>query len=209
MIRDEFVKSGHWLFRWRSYTPLILAAVLLASLQGFTYPMGSHALDQVWDFCCYGLALLGLTIRVLTVGFVPRDTSGRNTAKGQVATRLNTTGIYSLLRHPLYFSNFWMWMGVAVFPRVWWVPVLMMLVYFLVYERIISAEEDFLAEKFGDEYVAWANKTPIMWPRFRNWVRPDLPFSWRAVLRRENSTFLGMTTIFFILEMMETWEAEG
>jgi protein-S-isoprenylcysteine O-methyltransferase Ste14 len=200
--------SGNRLFRWRSYTPLLLTGFLFAAMVRFEYPFGNHGLDQMWDFFCFGIALIGLLLRVLTVGFVPRDTSGRNTAK-QVAASLNTTGMYSVLRHPLYFANHWMWLGVALFPRVWWLPALISLVYVLVYERIVCAEEDFLVKTFGDQYTQWAMRTPVFWPRWGQWRRPSLPFSWKAVLRRENSTLLGVVTVFFLLECTATFIAEG
>ena len=36
-------------------------------------------------------------------------TSGKNTAK-QIAESLNTSGIYSVLRNPLYLANFLNWL---------------------------------------------------------------------------------------------------
>lgn len=207
MLVNEFEKSGNWLFRWRSYVPLILAAVFFAALWGFRYPYGSHALDTAFDLTCFGISLFGLSVRILTVGFVPRDTSGRNTS-GQVAGSLNTTGMYSLMRHPLYFGNFWMWLGASLFPRVWWAPVLISVFFLVVYERIMFAEERYLVEKFGPEYVEWASRTPAFWPRFRGWRAPSFPFSVRAVLRRENSSLLAITTVFYVLEVVSTVVAE-
>ena len=52
------------------------------------------------------VSLLGEAIRIITVGHAPRNTSGRNTTEGQVADVINTSGIYSIIRHPLYVGNF-------------------------------------------------------------------------------------------------------
>jgi protein-S-isoprenylcysteine O-methyltransferase Ste14 len=57
--------------------------------------------------------------------------------------------------------------------------------FWLYYERIMFAEESFLSEKFKDQYVDWAAVTPAFIPRFRQWRKADLPFSFRNVLRRE------------------------
>lgn len=203
MLVNEFEKSGNWLFRWRSYVPLILIVVFFMALQGFHYPYGSHALDTTFDLACFCISLFGLTIRILTVGFVPRDTSGRNTS-GQAAGSLNTTGMYSLMRHPLYFGNFWMWFGASLFPRVWWVPVLVLFFFIIVYERIMFAEERYLSEKFGVLYTEWASRTPAFWPRIRGWRAPSFPFSTVAVLRRENASLLAITTVFYVLEIIST-----
>ncbi len=202
-LREEFERSGNWLFRWRSYVPLLLVAVPLLALPGFTYPGGSHALDQVWDFACLAVAFFGLGVRLYTVGHVPDRTSGRNT-RSQVASVLNTTGMYSLMRHPLYFGNFWIWIGVSLFPRIWWCTLLVALGILFFYERVAFAEERFLHSRFGTAFLDWANRTPAFWPRLRNWQPPVLPFSWRMALRREYSGFLAIVAAFTSLEIAGT-----
>jgi protein-S-isoprenylcysteine O-methyltransferase Ste14 len=47
------------------------------------------------------LSLAGAIIRAFTIGTTARRHFGRNTDK-QVAEQLNVTGIYSVVRHPLY-----------------------------------------------------------------------------------------------------------
>lgn len=207
-LHREFETEGNWLFRWRSYVPLALTAVLFAAMQGFHYPWKSHAIDTVLDFLCLAVSLCGLAIRVATVGFVPNRTSGRNTT-GQLADSLNTTGMYSILRHPLYFGNFWIWIGVSLFPRVWWCPVIVALAFLLFYERVMFAEERFLREKFGPMFDAWAARTPALWPKFSLWRPPARRFSLKGVLRRENSTLFAIVAGFFVLEEVGTIIAEG
>ena len=51
-------------------------------------------------------------IRIYTVGTTPAGTSGRNRDK-QIAEKLNKTGVYSIIRHPLYLGNLLIWLGVA------------------------------------------------------------------------------------------------
>ena len=43
---EEFELEGQWLFRWRSYLPLVMVAVMFGGLEYFDYPYGSHLLDQ-------------------------------------------------------------------------------------------------------------------------------------------------------------------
>lgn len=202
-LQEEFERSGEWLFRWRSYIPLLLTLVVLAALPSFTYPEGSHGLDTAWDILCLGVAFFGLAIRIYTVGHVPDRTSGRNT-RGQVASHLNTTGMYSLMRHPLYFGNFWIWIGVSLFPRVWWCTFLIGLGLLFFYERVMFAEERFLRATFGEAFAEWANRTPAFWPRFRNWQPPALPFSWRMALRREYSGLFAIIASLTFLEVVGT-----
>ncbi len=63
-----------------------------------------------------------------------------------------------------------------------------MLLFLIIYlERIIATEEEFLAGKFGDAYRDWATEVPAFFPRLTGWRAPELPFSFRNVLRREYS----------------------
>ena len=144
---------------------------------------------------CLAVSLAGLGVRVATVGCTPAHTSGRNTKK-QVAEELNTTGMYSVVRNPLYHGNFLVGLGPARFLRVWWIPVIFLLAFFLYYERIIFAEEMFLRRKFGELYVTWASTTPAFLPRWRLMASFKHPFSVRKVLRREHQTLFGIVLVF-------------
>src|SRR5262245_10107591 len=118
-LLEEFESSGSLLFRWRSYLPLVPAVLIFFGLAHFDYPFGSHLLDEIWELICLAVSFLGLAIRALTIGSAASRTSGRNTTE-QVADRLNTTGMYSIVRHPLYLGNFFIVLGVVIFYRVWW-----------------------------------------------------------------------------------------
>ncbi len=105
-IHNELEKQGNWLFRWRSYLPFLILPILLIALNEsdfFERVLGIS--DLFWEILCLLLSFIGLAIRCLTIGYIPKSTSGRNTKK-QIAEVLNTTGMYSIVRHPLYLGNF-------------------------------------------------------------------------------------------------------
>jgi protein-S-isoprenylcysteine O-methyltransferase Ste14 len=180
---DEFRSQGQWLFRWRSYLPIVLIGLIALAIRQangtFLTP-----LHEGIEYIGLGISLVGLLVRVITVGFTPTGTSGRNT-KRQIAEELNTTGVYSIVRHPLYLGNFLIGLGVSCVLLVWWLPVIYSLVFWVYYERIMFAEEAYLRQQFGANYESWASQTPAFWPRVSGWRRPSLPFSMRNVLRRE------------------------
>ncbi len=199
-MTEDLERTGVWLFRWRSYLPLGMLALLLATTGHFTYPYNSHALDLAWEMLCLAVSFSGLAVRALTIGYTPKGTSGRNT-KEQIADVLNTTGMYSLCRNPLYLGNFLMGLGVMLFPRNWWLSAIYALAFALYYERIIFAEEAFLTRKFGRLYTDWAVRTPAFAPRLRGWRSPELPFSWRNVIRREYHGFYAVIVTMTLIEI--------
>jgi len=198
---EEFKRTGHWLFRWRSFLPLLTIPLFLIAFKNFTYPEGSHTLDILWEALFFITSFSGLGIRVYTVGHTPKGTSGRRTRR-QKAEVLNTTGIYSVARHPLYLGNFLIWFGISLFMRSFFFSLAAILLFFLYYERIIFVEEDFLREKFGQTFNDWAERTPLFLPRFKNWRRPSLPFSLKTALKREYTAFFVIIAAFTCLEVI-------
>lgn len=207
MISQRMVRQGHFLFRCRSYLPLVFTVPLAASLWDFQYLNGSHFLEQFWLWFCFVISSSGLLVRATTVGFVPGGTSGRNTHR-QIADTLNRSGWYSLCRNPLYLGNYLMGLGFVVSTHDVGVTVIYTAAFWLYYERIIAAEEEFLVSRFGAAYVAWAGVTPVFLPALRGWRTPDLPFSLRTVLRREYPALLLLGCMFLILNVAEGWAAE-
>ena len=207
-LREEFEDSGKWLFRWRSFLPLLLLGVVLCALRQYHYPDYSETLDDIWEGVCLLVSFLGLGIRAFAVGHAPRGTSGRNTRK-QLAETLNTTGLYSTVRHPLYLGNFFMGLGPAMFADMWWLALIYVLAFWLYYERIMFAEEAFLRERFGENWLTWAERTPAFFPKFNLYRKPTLPFCWRTVLRREYNGLLGVVSVMFLLEVVGDYDYLG
>lgn len=207
---ENLKKQGNWLFRWRSYFPLLILPVLLIALRDAEYlkKVEGGLADSIWEGFCVAISILGLAIRCITVGYVTEGTSGRNTKK-QIAETLNTQGMYSIVRHPIYMGNFIISLGLAMFVEVWWFVLIFILAFWLYYERIILAEEEFLLKKFGTAYLDWAEKTPTILPKFKNWQKPNLPFSFRHVLNREHTTFFVAIASFTFLESAATFLSEG
>jgi len=207
-LTEEFEKQGNWLFRWRSYVPI--GALVLFILAGFDSPYLhlSYTHRQIWAIVCLVISLAGLGIRVLTVGFAPVRTSGRN-IKRQVADILNTTGMYSIVRHPLYLGNFFIVLGITLIMMTWWLTAIVSLLFWVYYERIMFAEESFLREKFGVTFEEWADRTPAFIPDVRKWKTPELDVSLRTIIRREYTGFFGIIALFTVLTFTGEFIATG
>ena len=203
---EEFDKSGNWLFKRRGYLPVFILCLALV-YYAFKDYTGYHP-NPYRDLIYLGVSLLGLAVRIITVGQTPRGTSGRN-IKRQRAETLNTTGIYSLVRHPLYLGNFIIWLGIALFLESLWCVLLFLLLFWLYYERIMFAEEVFLRQKFGSVFLDWSSNTPAFFPRFRNWKSSQLKFSWRNVMKREYHGFMNIFISFTFLDLFRNYFMSG
>lgn len=175
--------------------------IVLLAMPDFEYPGHSEKLDDIWEIVCLFISFLGLGIRVFTIGFTPPGTSGTNTRR-QIAKELNTTGMYSLTRHPLYLGNFIIWFGISLFFHLWWVILLVILIFWLYYERIMFAEKEFLRENFGTTYLMWAEKAPAFIPNFNNWRRPKLKFSIKQALKNEYKSFFAIIVSYVVIEIL-------
>jgi protein-S-isoprenylcysteine O-methyltransferase Ste14 len=85
------------------------------------------------------------------------------------------------------------------------VAVVFGLIYWLYYERIMFAEEQFLRRKFGDTYDKWSEKVSSFIPYSFNFIRPKLPFSVKNVLKREYNSFVNIFVIFTILDLFRNY----
>jgi protein-S-isoprenylcysteine O-methyltransferase Ste14 len=193
-LRESLRRHGDWLFRRRSYVPVALLPLLAAGVAAGAHPV-PLARERAWELLCFLVSFAGLGVRAWTVGTAPAGTSGRNQGR-QVAERLNTTGPYSIVRNPLYVGNALMWAGVVLYARTPWLALAVGIAFWIVYERIVYAEEEFLRERFGPEFAAWAAATPAFVPRPRLYRPAALPFSLRNVLRREYSGLFALVVLF-------------
>jgi protein-S-isoprenylcysteine O-methyltransferase Ste14 len=210
-LQEEWEVQGNKLFRHRGSLPII---ILVSALLVFIYReyRGLNELpemyNQLFPYFCLGVCMLGLIIRIITVGYTPVGTSGRNKEK-QEADVLNTSGIYSTVRHPLYLGNFFMWFGLALLTQDMWFNITFILFYWLYYERIMYAEEQYLRKKFGQEYLDWAEKTPAFIPKWSQWHSANLEFSIRKVLKKEKNGFAAMLAIIYIFQLSGLIIREG
>lgn len=197
---EEMDRSGNWLFRWRSFLPLLLffgaVPVVLWGDVEWSIMSASPDASWIWPLVCLSVGMAGQKVRALCVGYTPRGTSGRNTKEGQVAETLNTLGMYSICRHPLYLGNLLMWLGIVMYMGHVWFTVAFLLLYALYYERIMFAEEQFLRGKFGQAYLDWSAGVPAFWPALGRWKGPEVSFSLKNVLKREYNGFFALFLSF-------------
>ena len=204
-LQEELKRQGDFLFRFRSYLPALLLAVgvwVKVFVERFNGEASEQLAAELLEALGPPVGLLGLAVRVVTVGYAPRNTSGRNTGRGQVADVLNTTGMYSITRNPLYLGNYLMWLAVVMLTGSVWFVVAFTLAFWIYYERIVFAEEAFLREKFASDYLTWAAHTPVFLPNVRKYVAPQTRFCWRKVFRQEKNGLTALLVLFCVFGLV-------
>lgn len=174
-MTESIEAQGEWLFRHRGGMGVVLLPCLAAALLWPGTP-GNALGDAMTD----DVTVLGMAVSIL--GLVMRWFA------------------YSRIRHPLYLANGVVITGLCIATGSLWFTLLVLALYALAVERIVAAEERFLADLYGHAYVHWASQTSALVPDFSRWRRPNLPLSGRTVLRREYNGVLGVALAFFVLE---------
>ena len=197
-LSEHLVDSGDMLFRWRSYVPLVLLPLLLLPMWLAPHP----PVSLWWKLVAAGVALAGEALRFVASGLAPEGTSERSTT-GPRAAVLNTSGIYSVVRHPLYIANTLTMVGLAMFPGRWALPVIVLLASVLYYERIAMREEAFLDSQFGTSFRDFTNRVPAVIPRFSNYTPSTRAFSLMRALEREFNGILAIAASLYVLDLVE------
>lgn len=194
--QNQLEKLGNQFFKYRGQIPLVFFVAAFGLMHVFPEP--TNWLNDARLALALGLVVLGHLIRALAVGKRAAHTSGRNRDE-QVAEALNSTGIYSMVRHPLYLGNITTYIGWAVFTGINWLVPVFLILFVAYYRLIIYAEEQFLSRKFGQNYLDWKNQTPLLLPAFWKYKANAQPFSIKVILENEYSGWAASMTTAWVL----------
>ncbi len=173
------VRLGKFLFKFRSFTPLPLIALTFV----FFKPLSPSLL---WTLIGLLLACAGEGIRMHSVGYAGSGTSGRENFLKAVS--LNSTGLYSLARNPLYWGNMLIFAGLLTLYANPAALALFVAFLFLQYHFIILAEEEFLEQQHGQSYADYRGRVNRWLPRFGGYAPPGHRFDDRKVFFKENDS---------------------
>lgn len=197
------IKIGNFLFKHRSFTPLPFIILVFVAFEPVHW--GKNNLWVIIAGFC--ISALGELIRVLAVGYSFPGTSGRESYLR--ADNLNNSGIYSVVRNPLYIGNFFIFTGLAVvFANIF---ALLVFSFFLLsqYYFIIHAEENFLMEKYGEDYQKYILRVRRVLPVFHSYVANRNPFCGKKVLLKEKSSVLNFLIIFLAVIAYREFKFNG
>ena len=99
-----------------------------------------------------GYVCIGLWLCLFLLSMAKFITSKNTLVTVKPASTLQTTGIYSLTRNPMYLSLVMLYTGIAMFWGNWYTLFLLPLLILFVQLYIIRKEEKYLERAFGEQY---------------------------------------------------------
>ncbi len=146
----------------------------LLTLGGFIVPL-IYAATNWLDFANYTLPAwagwLGvlLTAGALFVFWRAHADLGLNWSPSleiREKHELITRGIYGVIRHPMYASQWLLVIAQPLLLQNWIAGFLNLLVFIPFYLLRVKAEEQLMLEKFGNQYQAYMQRVGTVFPRF-------------------------------------------
>ena len=103
------------------------------------------------------IKIIGVFFLIAAVFFIFRSIRQFFLTKNTVilikpATSLQTTGVYTITRNPMYLGLAILYLAIACFIGNYWHVILLPLLLLIVQEYIIKREEKYLSLEFGDEF---------------------------------------------------------
>jgi protein-S-isoprenylcysteine O-methyltransferase Ste14 len=189
------VRAGQRVFPWRilvGVAALVVGACVIRprNLFGEFQTIGVAA--------SLAFVALGLSLRAWAAAC-----AGGHTRSAQIeAPQLVTGGPYAFVRNPIYLGSFVLGLGMVGILGDPWLLLPHALVFSVFFGMIIPAEEQFLAEQFGEEYARFRRAVPRLIPRLRAWPGSKHPrLSWREA-RGEALIALALVAIYGALRAL-------
>jgi protein-S-isoprenylcysteine O-methyltransferase Ste14 len=184
-------KIAQLFFKNRSYTPipfLILMvffenATIESLLSGFIISLSGEAV-RLWGVCYAG-------------------SETRTTGKVG-GTNLIISGPFAFVRNPLYLGNIIIYLGfgimtLALFP---YLQIIALIFFLIQYRLIVSEEEEYLFNTFGEKYKKYFDSVPRFFPRlnpFKDITIEQPEFNLKSGLKSEKRTLQALFGIAIFL----------
>lgn len=185
---------GNFFFKYRSYTPLPFLFLMIVYSNPNIYSM----------LIGFVFVLLGEFIRIWANSWAGSET---RTTGGVGGTFLIISGPYAYVRNPLYLGNVIIYFGLgimsnAVFP---YLQIIALIYFFFQYYEIVKVEENFLMQKFGDNYKDYCQKVNRFIPKLKKFKNSNVEqpeFSWKKGLQSEYRSIQASISVIVILVLI-------
>ena len=129
--------------------PLIYAAIFFLSiLMQKIIPINNSFFDSR-NATIAGIVLIVIALLFILPALIKFVQSKNTLVTIKSATSLQTKGIYSLTRNPMYMGLLILYSGIAMLEGNWWTFIFIPLIIIIVQSYVIRGEENYLQRAFG------------------------------------------------------------
>jgi protein-S-isoprenylcysteine O-methyltransferase Ste14 len=189
-VADKSIKSSFW-YQWRSVmTSVSFASCLTLGL--FSAPRIIEGTFAAWILNGAGWTLFtaGLAIRLWATLYI-----GGRKAKGVI-----DLGPYSICRNPLYWGTLLVMLSQVLMFKSGIFAVGLILPILIYILGVVPAEEAYLSQKLGAEYIDYCRRVPRWRPRFSQFKSPEVIDVNLQGLNAELMRILGWIWLPFIVQ---------
>lgn len=99
------------------------------------------------------IAIIGQLIRIWSAGYLHKQ------------EEVTACGPFAYVRNPLYVGTLVMGLGYCIISAQWWAFIVAYILYLGIHWPTILSEENYLSNKFGEEYIRYCHAVPRLIPR--------------------------------------------
>lgn len=196
------VQIGNFFFKYRNWLFIIFYALLFVPGVPQLFTADKFGENYYWYPIIIGLIItvLGQAMRGATIGLAYIIRGGKD--KKVYAEDLVTTGIFSHCRNPLYVGNILMIAGVGVLSNSLLFVVIMIPFFLFIWQAIVLAEENFLRNKFGEQFNNYCARVNRWVPNLKGMSNTftGMRFNWKRYVAKEHTTtFIWLIGIVLLL----------
>ncbi len=139
------------------FMPILYAATHWLDFANYSLPVRAGWL---------GVALAAISLLIFWRGHVDLDANWSPTLAIREGHELVTRGIYGVIRHPMYASQWIFAIAAPLLLQNWIAGFSNFLVFIPFYLLRVKAEEQLMLEQFGDQYRSYMQKVGGLFPKF-------------------------------------------
>lgn len=208
--RQGFMVHKYWDMVLAVFLIIAFILYLKTEVHSETFVIEGTSLEFYYESFALLVSIVGLFIRMYTIGHMPEEITVKNMEKDCMAYKEEMAGVYTKFRYALFWGSFLMFLGPVLWTRNIWFIVIFCFFYFFYYHRVVYTENKFLKERFGEACEEEIGQVPRHLPEFRYSKNFGLPFSFKKVLLRERMSVFSTFLIFTGFNILgEIFKPEG
>jgi protein-S-isoprenylcysteine O-methyltransferase Ste14 len=161
-VKRTLARLGRSIFGYRLEIGLAVTALAIPFVRPTVAEKPEEVRLKAFGLC---LVLVGLGVRAWAAAF-----AGRHTRSSEIeGNKLATAGPYAHVRNPIYLGSIILGFGMVLMIGDRRLLTLCLLTFLALYFGLIPAEEEFLSQKFREEYERYCRSVPRLLPRLTPW----------------------------------------